>query len=121
MAITAPLPPVPQPRCDVVFDGSRVTINGTVIGNVVNIQVESDTTGFGSSRMVLEVVPTSITSGRIPDETVKALADEMSASSGSTDDVDVSRALKNARLRAQGIDPYARKQTPIKNIARPAP
>lgn len=89
--------------CDVVVaPGGQIWINGNRIENVLSVQVEHD--GIDGMRMTLELRPTSVMSGVIPAQTIQDIAETVP---GAQKDVDIARAMENAKLRSQGINPVS--------------
>lgn len=79
----------------VVTRNRAVYINGHRIENVISVDIEQN--AMDPTRMTLEVVPTSVMYGDIPSDTIEDLH---SQSAGK--DVDISKAMENARLRREG-------------------
>lgn len=85
------------PRCDIVItkDGA-IYLNGTRVENIVNIQLEHDHHVGPGARLTLELVPTSVIFGDVPNETVDALTADQRTD---TPAVDIARAIARVQAR----------------------
>ena len=107
------------PRCDIIVTRDRgIYINGTKVENLLNLQMDRDlSTGHGETRVTIEIMPTSVIFGDVPNETVDALSEDKS----DLPTVDINRAIARAQARAHGLDPDLHTSPAPTPSSRPIP
>lgn len=100
-----------QVPCDVlILQNHRVFINGTEIGNVIDLNYEQSVSTC--HQLTITCVPTSVMTGKPPEETVRRLAEGMGLSDPDAR-VDIDKAIQSARRRLQQKETVTNERTEV--------